>query len=109
MRVSYSTAQAVPAARKWYWDRAVTRTYFPLELGFRSAPGFSGELDVWSVGNVSISRSVTDGTIGELPPTLLSLHACGLFPLAVTHSGSDDNEWLSWGIRHRRCRRHPDT
>ena len=63
MRVSYSTAQAAPAARKWYWERAVARTYFPLELGFRSAPGFSGELDVWSVGNVSISRNVSDGMI----------------------------------------------
>jgi AraC-like DNA-binding protein len=63
MRVSYSTAQAAPAARKWYWNRAIARTYFPLELGFRSAPGFSGELDVWSVGNVSISRNVSDGMI----------------------------------------------
>ena len=44
-------------------EPGIARTYFPLELGFRSAPGFSGELDVWSVGNVSISRNVSDGMI----------------------------------------------
>ncbi|GGC44963.1 helix-turn-helix domain-containing protein [Chelatococcus reniformis] len=63
MRVSYSTVQAAPAARKWYWNRAVSRTYFPLELSFHSTPGFAGALDVWSLGDVSISRNVSDGLV----------------------------------------------
>ncbi|MDQ0394383.1 helix-turn-helix domain-containing protein [Labrys monachus] len=63
MRVHYSTAQAAPAARKRYWDEAISQTYFPLELGFRSGPSFSGDLDVWSLGNLSISRNLSDGLI----------------------------------------------
>jgi AraC-like DNA-binding protein len=61
MRVKYSTAQAAPAARKRYWDQAVSKTYFPLELGFRNTPSFAGDLEVWSLGNLSISRNVSDG------------------------------------------------
>jgi AraC-like DNA-binding protein len=63
MRVKYSTAQAAPAARKRYWDQAVSKTYFPLELGFRSTPSFAGDLEVWSLGNLSISRNVSDGLV----------------------------------------------
>jgi AraC-like DNA-binding protein len=63
MRVKYSTAQAAPAARKRYWDQAVSQTYFPLELGFRNTPSFSGDLEVWSLGNLSISRNVSDGLV----------------------------------------------
>lgn len=63
MRVSYSTAAAVPAVRKQLWDEAVSRTYFPLELTFHAAPRFSGELDVWALGKLSISRNVSDGLL----------------------------------------------
>jgi hypothetical protein len=63
MQVKYSTAQAAPAERKRYWDRAVSQTYFPLELGFRSTPSFVGDLEVWSLGNLSISRNVSDGLV----------------------------------------------
>jgi AraC-like DNA-binding protein len=63
MRVKYSTAQVFPTARKRYWDQAVSRTYFPLELGFRNTPSFSGDLDVWTLGNVSISRNVSDALV----------------------------------------------
>jgi AraC-like DNA-binding protein len=63
MRVKYSTAQAAPAARKRYWDQAVSQTYFPLELGFRNTPSFAGDLDVWSLGNLSISRNASDGLV----------------------------------------------
>jgi AraC-like DNA-binding protein len=63
MRVKYSTAQAAPAARKRYWDQAVSQTYFPLELGFRNTPSFAGDLEVWSLGNLSISRNAPDGLV----------------------------------------------
>jgi hypothetical protein len=59
----YSTAQSAPAERKRYWDQAVSQTYFPLELGFRSTPSFAGDLEVWSLGNLSISRNVSDGLV----------------------------------------------
>lgn len=63
MRVSYSTAEAAPVDRKRLWDEAVSRTYFPLELTFRSSPHFSGALDVWALGKLSISRNVSDGLL----------------------------------------------
>lgn len=63
MRVRYSCTQAVPAERKRYWDRAVSSTYFPLELQFGSASGFSGNIDAWTLGGVSLSRNVSDGLV----------------------------------------------
>jgi hypothetical protein len=52
-----------PAERKRYWDQAVSQTYFPLELGFRGTSSFAGDLEVWSLGNLSISRNVSDGFV----------------------------------------------
>jgi len=63
VRVRYTTAQAAPAARKRLWTEAVARTYFPLDLAFRSAPDFSGALDVWALGGVSLSRNASDGML----------------------------------------------
>ena len=63
MRVRHSTAQVDPAARRRYWDQAISDTYFPLELGFRNTATFSGNLEVWTLGNLSISRNVSDGLI----------------------------------------------
>jgi AraC-like DNA-binding protein len=61
VRVRYTTDHAAPAARKRVWSEAVARTYFPLDIAFRSAPDFSGALDVWSLGHVSLSRNASDG------------------------------------------------
>jgi len=63
MRIRHSTAQVAPAARRRYWDQAISDTYFPLELGFRSTANFSGDLDVWALGSLSISRNVSDGLL----------------------------------------------
>ena len=63
MRIRHSTAQVAPAARRRYWDQAVSATYFPLELGFRSTATFSGDLEVWTLGSLSISRNISDGLI----------------------------------------------
>jgi len=63
MRIRHSTAQVAPAARRRYWDQAISDTYFPLELGFRSTANFSGDLDVWTLGSLSISRNVSDGLL----------------------------------------------
>jgi len=63
MQIRHSTAQVAPAARKRYWDQAISDTYFPLELGFRNTATFTGDLEVWTLGNLSISRNVSDGLI----------------------------------------------
>ncbi|KMO20747.1 helix-turn-helix domain-containing protein [Methylobacterium indicum] len=63
MRTAFSTAHAEPAERKSAWSEAVSRTYFPLELGFRPGPAFSGALEVWNLGDLAISRNVSDGLV----------------------------------------------
>jgi AraC-like DNA-binding protein len=63
MRASYSTADAPPIDRKNLWDEAVSRTYFPLDLVFRSSPHFAGTLDAWSLGKLSMSRNASDGLL----------------------------------------------
>ncbi|TCT10551.1 AraC-like DNA-binding protein [Tepidamorphus gemmatus] len=63
MRVSYSAAQAAPEERKRFWDEVISRTYFPLELQFHDTPSFSGSVDAWSLGAVSLSRNVSDGMV----------------------------------------------
>ena len=60
---SYSTAQAEPIRCRELWSEAVSRIYFPLDLDFRRQPAFSGALELWSLGAVSISRNVSDGLL----------------------------------------------
>jgi AraC-like DNA-binding protein len=60
---SYATAGAEPARRRELWSEAVSRIYFPLDLDFRRQPVFSGSLDLWALGAVSISRNVSDGLL----------------------------------------------
>jgi AraC-like DNA-binding protein len=60
---SYSTAQVAPQERRCYWDRAVSETYFSLELAYRNAAAFNGSLDVWALGDLSLSRLVSDGLL----------------------------------------------
>lgn len=63
MDVCYSTADTAAPERKRYWDEAVSSTYFPLDLRFQSAQEFSGELNVWDLGAVSLSRLESDGLL----------------------------------------------
>ena len=63
MDVSYSTAGTAAFERKRYWDEAVSSTYFPLDLRFQNAQEFSGELNVWDLGAVSLSRLESDGLL----------------------------------------------
>ncbi|HEV7307019.1 AraC family transcriptional regulator [Ensifer sp.] len=63
MDVSYSTEGTAAFERKRYWDEAVSSTYFPLDLRFQNAQAFSGELNVWDLGAVSLSRLESDGLL----------------------------------------------
>lgn len=64
MRVRYSTVEAAPHAQKRAWVDAVAKTYFSLDLRFRStSEAFRGVLDVWPLGAVSISRNVSDALL----------------------------------------------
>lgn len=51
-----STEACSPEERSQYWREAIAATYFPLELRFREPENFAGELNVWELGDVSLSR-----------------------------------------------------
>jgi AraC-like DNA-binding protein len=61
LSVRYQTADAAPADRARYWHDAVARAYFPLDLAYRDADRFEGSIELWDLGEVSLSRLVTDG------------------------------------------------
>ncbi|MCB4769772.1 helix-turn-helix domain-containing protein [Ancylobacter sp. Lp-2] len=63
MRASYSTDQAAPAQRRQFWQDAVSKTYFPLDLRFGAGTEFNGSLGAWSLGPVAVSRNVSDGLL----------------------------------------------
>jgi AraC-like DNA-binding protein len=56
METVISTRDAAPASRSRHWHEAIASTYFPLDLSFRNAATFEGELRNWTLGEVSLSR-----------------------------------------------------
>jgi AraC-like DNA-binding protein len=60
MLIRHST-QGVPAPlRSRHWHEVIASTYFPLNLRFREADRFNGDLAVWRLGGVSLSRLRSD-------------------------------------------------
>ena len=51
-----STTAAAPRDRSRYWHEAIASTYFPLDLTFGDPDAFAGELSLWQLGDVSLSR-----------------------------------------------------
>jgi AraC-like DNA-binding protein len=50
-----------PRERNRFWHEAVAQAYFPLDLSYRDADRFEGSIELWDLGEVSLSRLVTDG------------------------------------------------
>jgi AraC-like DNA-binding protein len=63
MRATFSTSSSPPAAKKQFWQQAVTQTYFPLDLRFQSSSDFEGTLDAWTMGPIALSRNRCDGLL----------------------------------------------
>ncbi|KQT52514.1 MULTISPECIES: helix-turn-helix domain-containing protein [unclassified Aureimonas] len=63
MRATFSTSASPPAARKQFWQQAVSETYFPLDLRFQSASDFDGTLDTWTMGSIAVSRNLCDALL----------------------------------------------
>lgn len=63
MRMSFSTAEAAQGATRAFWEQAVAAVYFPLDLQFGHQSQFTGRLDAWSLGDLSISRNISDGLV----------------------------------------------
>lgn len=51
-----STAGCAPHDRSRHWHETIASAYFPLDLKFAAADRFAGELNLWDLGDVSLSR-----------------------------------------------------
>lgn len=60
MKTSVTTSATRPMDRSRHWHQAIAGAYFPLDLKFRNADHFSGDLTIWQFGDVSISRLTSD-------------------------------------------------
>jgi len=60
MKTSITTNATRAPDRSRHWHDAIASAYFPLDLHFREADRFSGDLTTWQFGNVSISRLTCD-------------------------------------------------
>lgn len=60
MPTTISTANTAPHARSRFWHETIASTYFPLDLKFRHANSFSGEITSWDLGTVSLSRLTSE-------------------------------------------------
>lgn len=56
MKTVFTTSGIDAARRSSHWTDAIARTYFPLELQFRSPTAFSGQMALWQLGEISLSR-----------------------------------------------------
>lgn len=55
-----STAGCAPRDRSRHWHETIAATYFPLDLRFAEADRFAGELSLWDLGDVSLSRHASE-------------------------------------------------
>jgi AraC-like DNA-binding protein len=60
MKTLITTANTLPKDRSRHWHEAIAATYFPLDLGFREPDSFAGELSIWDLGSVSMSRLTSE-------------------------------------------------
>lgn len=60
MKTEVTTAGCLPQDRSRHWHDAIAGAYFPLDLEFRDTANFSGELKIWPLGELSLSRLTSD-------------------------------------------------
>ena len=60
MKSTITTANTALHERSRHWHAAIATAYFPLDLQFRSPESFSGDLSLWTLGQVSLSRLTSE-------------------------------------------------
>ncbi|MGV8986980.1 MAG: AraC family transcriptional regulator [Cypionkella sp.] len=60
MKSTITTKGVDLAGRSRHWHDAISQAYFPLDLGFRKPEAFDGEVTMWQLGQVSLSRLTSD-------------------------------------------------
>jgi AraC-like DNA-binding protein len=73
MKSTITTKGVESAGRSRHWHEAIGRAYFPLDLTFRRPEAFDGELTMWQLGQVSLSRLTSDGMMYRRLPKHLQV------------------------------------
>ena len=60
MKSTITTSRTAIHDRSRHWHDAIAKAYFPLELTFRNPDSFSGDLSLWTLGDVSLSRLTSE-------------------------------------------------
>jgi AraC-like DNA-binding protein len=60
MKTTITTSRTAPHERSRHWHEAIATAYFPLDLDFRSPDSFTGDLAIWELGDVSLSRLTSE-------------------------------------------------
>lgn len=60
MKTTITTAATAVPDRSHHWHQAIAKAYFPLDLSFREPEHFSGDLSMWQLGTVSLSRLTSE-------------------------------------------------
>jgi AraC-like DNA-binding protein len=60
MKTTITTSATPSHDRSRHWHDAIAKAYFPLDLTFRTPEQFSGDLALWTLGDVSLSRLTSE-------------------------------------------------
>jgi AraC-like DNA-binding protein len=60
MKTTITTSRTAPYERSRHWHEAIATAYFPLDLDFRNPDSFTGDLSIWELGDVSLSRLTSE-------------------------------------------------
>jgi AraC-like DNA-binding protein len=60
MKTTITTSRTAPYERSRHWHEAIATAYFPLDLDFRNPDSFTGDLAIWELGDVSLSRLTSE-------------------------------------------------
>src|SRR3569623_578100 len=63
MKTRITTSDVAAHARSRHWHEAIAGAYFPLELTFRAPDRFNGDLTIWRLGDISLSRLTSDALL----------------------------------------------
>ena len=60
MKTTITTSETPAHDRSRHWHDAIATAYFPLDLQFKSPDHFVGDLSLWTLGDVSLSRLTSE-------------------------------------------------
>ena len=60
MKTTITTSETPAHDRSRHWHDAIATAYFPLDLQFKTPDRFAGDLTLWTLGDVSLSRLTSE-------------------------------------------------